>query len=276
MTGTLLVSGLGLMGGSLAAAASAAGWRVLLHHRRPEPVAEAAQRGWGEPCPDLTAIRADLAIVCTPVEHLVAGVRALGAAGVPVISDVGSVKGTLCRDLADLPGFVGSHPMCGSHRQGLAHADPLLYRGATCIVTPVTANPPAAIAVVERLWHSLGSRVVRLTPEAHDRAVAVASHLPHILANAAARRLTPEAAPLCAGGFRDVTRIAGAGAELWSGILLANRREIAGEVRAAAGELAALAAALDADDEATVRAWLAAGKAGRARFEAARGEAAHG
>ena len=270
MTGTLLVSGLGLMGGSLAAAATTAGWRVLLHHRRPEPIAEAARRGWGQACPEPAAAQADLAVVCTPVEHLAAAVRAIGP-GVPVITDVGSVKGGLCRELAGLPGFVGSHPMCGSHRQGIAHADALLYRGATCIVTPQPGNPPSAVALVERLWTTLGCRLVRLTPEAHDAAVAVASHLPHVLANAAARRLTPEAAPLCAGGFRDVTRIAGGGTELWSGILLANRREVSAEVRAAAAELAGLAESLDAGDAAAVQAWLAAGRAGRARYEAARG-----
>ena len=278
MTGTLLVSGLGLMGGSLAAAATAAGWRVLLHHRRPEPIAEAAHRGWGQPCPDLAgAAGADLAVVCTPVEHLAAGVRAAAAAGVAVVSDVGSVKGCLCRELADVAGFIGSHPMCGSHRQGLAHADPLLYRGATTIVTPLPHSPPAAVVQVEGLWASLGCRLVRLTPEAHDAAVTVASHLPHVLANAAARRLTPAAAPLCAGGFRDVTRVAGGGSELWAGILLANRAEVAGQVRASVTELTALAAALDAGDEAAVRAWLAAGHAGRALYEAARnGVAAHG
>lgn len=272
MTGTLLVSGLGLMGGSLAAAAAAAGWRVLLHHRRPEPIAEAARRGWGQACPDPAAAGpVDLAVVCTPVEHVAAVVRALVAAGVPVVTDVGSVKGAVCSSLADIPAFVGSHPMCGSHRQGLEHADPLLYRGATTIVTPVAGNAPGAVAQVERLWTSLGSRVVRLTPEAHDAAVAVASHLPHVLANAAARRLTPAAAPLCAGGFRDVTRVAGGSAELWSGILLANRVEVAAEVQAASAELAALAGALQAGDEAAVRAWLDGGRAGRSRYEAARG-----
>ena len=119
--------------------------------------------------------------------------------GVAVVSDVGSVKGAVCRELADLSSFVGSHPMCGSHRQGLEHADPQLYRGATCIVTPSPANPPAAVTVVERLWSTLGCRVVRLSPEAHDRAVAVASHLPHVLANAAARRLTANRRGAAAG-----------------------------------------------------------------------------
>jgi prephenate dehydrogenase len=270
---TLLVSGLGLMGGSLAAAASVAGWRVLLHHRRPEPMAEAARRGWGEPVADLSAAReADLAVVCTPVEHVAAGVRAIAAATNAVISDVGSVKGAICSDLVDLAGrFVGSHPMCGSHLQGVGNADPQLYRGAVAIVTPVPANPPAAVALVERLWRDLGCRLVRLDPAAHDRAVAAASHLPHVLANCAARRLTDEAAPLCAGGFRDVTRVAGGSSELWLGILTGNRAEVSAAARGAAEDLRAFADALDAGDAVTVRAWLDAGRAGRARYESARG-----
>jgi len=272
MQGTLLVSGLGLMGGSLAAAATAAGWSVLLHHRRHEPIAEAAARGWGHPCPDLSAAAgADLAVVCTPVEHLSASVRAIAAATGAVISDVGSVKGAPCAELADLATrFVGAHPMCGSHLQGVGNANPSLYRGATVIVTAVPGNPPAAVALVERLWSSLGCRLVRLDPAAHDRAVASASHLPHLLANLSARQLTPEAAPLCAGGFRDVTRVAGAGAELWTGILRANRVEAAAAARAAAADLAQLAAMLETDDAVALRAWLDGGRAGRARYEAAK------
>lgn len=272
-TPTLLVSGLGLMGGSLAAAATAAGWRVLLHHRRPEPIAEAVRRGWGEDDAALTlAQTADLAVVCTPVEHVAVAVRQLAAAAPrAVITDVGSVKGAICSSLADLAGrFIGSHPMCGSHLQGVANADPGLYRGATAIVTPVSGNAPEAVALVERLWRDLGCRVVRLDPAAHDRAVAVASHLPHVLANCAARRLTSEAAPLCAGGFRDVTRVAGAGSELWLGILAGNRAEVAAAVRTAAADLQTCADALERGDQEQLRAWLDGGRAGRARYEAAR------
>lgn len=260
------------MGGSLAGAATAAGWRVLLHHRRSGPAEQAAARGWGEPITDLAAAPAiDLAVVCTPVEHIAATVRILAATTTAVITDVGSVKGGLCAGLADLPGrFVGSHPMCGSHLQGVGNADPAIYRGATTIVTPLPGTDPVAVAVVEQLWRSLGCRLVRLDPATHDRAVASASHLPHILANAAARQLAPEAAPLCAGGFRDVTRIAGAGAELWTGILLANRAEAAAAARRAGAELVELAAALERGDTVAVGAWLAAGRAGRQRYEQAK------
>jgi prephenate dehydrogenase len=267
----VLVSGLGLMGGSLAAAASAAGWRVLLHHRRPEPIAAAAARGWGTPASDLTGTTAaDLAVVCTPVEHIAPTVRQLAAAAPrTVLTDVGSVKGVVCSGLADLAArFVGSHPMCGSHRQGLDAADPQLYHSRTVIITPVPGNPPAALALVERLWSDLGCRVLRLDPDAHDRAVAAASHLPHVLANLAAQAMTAEAAPVAAGGFRDTTRVAAGGPELWAGILLANRSAVLDATGAASLRLAEIVDALRRDDRAALVAWLEAGRAGRARFDA--------
>jgi prephenate dehydrogenase len=267
---SVLITSLGLMGGSLAAAASAAGWTVFVHHRRPEVAAEAERLGWGRAAAGF--VPTDLAVVCTPVEHIAATVRSIAAASPAVITDVGSVKGALCRDLADLAGrFVGSHPMCGSHKQGLGNADPQLYRGRTVIVTPMPGNPDPAVALVERLWRDLGCRLVRLSAAEHDRAVAQASHLPHVLANLAARRLTPAAAPVCAGGFRDTTRVAGAGPELWTGILRANRDEVLSAARLAHADLGAFLAALESGDEAALAAWLAGGKAGRALYEAAQG-----
>lgn len=271
--GSLLVSGIGLMGGSLAAAATAAGWRVMLHHRRPGPAAEAQARGWGTAIVNLSeAASCDLAVVCTPVEHIATTVRAIIAATSAIVTDVGSIKGEVCAALHDCSArFVGSHPMCGSHLQGLANADPNLYRDAMAIVTPLPNSPPAAIERVEQMWASLGCRNLRLDPASHDHVVAIASHLPHLLANVAARQLTPAAAPVGAVGFRDVTRIAGASTDLWTGILLANRLEVAAAARRAAADLTAVADAIEHDKAQVLQAWLAEGRAGRRRFEAAKG-----
>jgi prephenate dehydrogenase len=230
--------------------------------------AEAARRGWGRAV--AAPVDADVAVVCTPVEHVPAAVRSILASSRAVVTDVGSVKGSICAALADVADrFVGSHPMCGSHHQGLQHADPHLYRGRTVIVTPMPGNPPAAVALVERLWSDLGCRLVRLDAAEHDHAVVRASHLPHIVANLAARQLTDAAAPVCAGGFRDTTRVAGAGPELWTGILLGNRDEVLEVLRTAQADVAQLVAAIERGDAAAITAWLAAGRAGRARYEAA-------
>jgi prephenate dehydrogenase len=267
--GPILITGLGLMGGSLAAALSRAGVPVLLHHHRHEVAEAAAARGWGTPVVDFpAAARARIAVVCTPVSIIAATVRALAADTGAMITDVGSTKGTLCAELQPLAQrFLGSHPMCGSHLQGLAHADAELYRQRLTLVTPRAETPPALIAAIEGLWQAVGSRTQRLTPEAHDRVVAEASHLPHILASVTASLLSAEAAPVCASGFRDATRIAGGAPELWLDILLANREALFPLLARSRERLANLEAVLSANDAPALKEWLATGKAGRQLFE---------
>jgi prephenate dehydrogenase len=259
------------MGGSLAGAATAAGWRVLLHHHRPDVARQAADRGWGTAITDFAAAQAaDLAVVCTPVGIIPATVRAIAAVTSAVITDVGSTKAGICAALADLgPRFVGSHPMCGSHLQGLAHADPLLYRGRLTIITGCSGTSDHATGrdPVERLWRDLGCRIMHLAPDAHDRVVAEASHLPHILASLAAGQLTDEAVPACAGGFRDTTRIAAASPDLWRDILVANAAALLPLVADCRDRLATLEAALLAADGAAVAGWLKTGHDRRMRYE---------
>ncbi len=268
-TPSVLISGLGLMGGSLAAVLSSAGWRVFLHHHRSVVARDAQARGWGQAVDSFQAAAdADLAVVCTPVSVIAPTVRAIAAATNALITDVGSTKGGMCAELADLgPRFIGSHPMCGSHRQGLGNADPELYRGRVVLITPTFSSPTADVERIADLWRAAGSRVLQLSPADHDRVVAEASHLPHVLASLTASLLTPDAVPVCAGGFRDATRIAAAAPDLWVDILLANRDAMRPLLASARKRLDALDAALAAGDGPAVRAWLAEGRAGRQRFD---------
>jgi prephenate dehydrogenase len=262
------------MGGSLAAALSTAGVPVLLHHRRSEVAAEAQARGWGRAVADPVAAVADaaLAVVCTPVATIVPLVRQLAAAaGAAVITDVGSTKGGICSDLQDLAftgRFVGSHPMCGSHHQGLAHADAELYRGALTIVTPLPTTPASATQRVAALWQRVGCRLLTLSPDDHDRAVAGGSHLPHILASLTASLADDAALAVAASGFRDTTRIAAADPTLWRDILLANAAAITPGLAQARARLTVLEAALAAGDGDAISAWLAMGTAVRRRYDA--------
>jgi prephenate dehydrogenase len=270
---TVLVSSLGLMGGSLAAALSRIGWRVLLHHRRPEVARHAEELGFGKAMTDVhhALDQADLVVVCSPVGTIAETVRQLAALHKrPIFTDVGSVKGPICaalRDLGEAGRYVGSHPMAGSHLQGLQHARANLYHGCMTAVTPVAQTPETSIALVEHLWRAVGSRVCRFLPEAHDQAVAQASHLPHVMAAATAALLGASAAPLAASGFRDTTRVAGGSPELWADILLHNREAMLESLHLAQQQLQRLEQALIRQDSNATAAWLEQGRAGRSRFE---------
>lgn len=271
MSGSVLVSGLGLMGGSLAACLARAGWRVWLHHHRDGVAQRAQQMGMGKAVAHpAEAADAELAVVCTPVSAIPATVRLIAGSTPAVVTDVGSVKAPLCRALEDLgPRFVGSHPMAGSHRQGLDHANPDLYRERLAIITPGPQSPPAAVALIEQLWGAVGSRIVHMDPVAHDRAVAEASHLPHVLACCAATGLSAQAAPVASSGFRDTTRVAAADPRLWADILLYNHQAIEEQVLAAEERLKGLRQALATGNRAAVETWLSAGNQGRELYERA-------
>ncbi len=267
--GPVLVTGLGLMGGSLAAALSQAGISVLLHHHRPEVARSAAALGWGTAIDSFTqATHASVAVVCTPVGIIARTVRAIAAVSSAVITDVGSTKGELATELSDLAArYIGSHPMCGSHLQGLANADRDLYRGRLTLVTPVVNTNSDHLSLIEQMWVSVGARVQRLSPADHDRVVAEASHLPHILASVTASMLSAEAVPACASGFRDATRIAAGSPDLWVDILQTNRLALRPLIARSQARLAELDELLESGDSEALKKWLAAGKAGRQRFE---------
>jgi prephenate dehydrogenase len=147
----------------------------------------------------------------------------------------------------------------------VAHAD--LFRGATVIVTPADASPPAAVKGVAAFWEALGAaRIVSLDAETHDRAVAAISHLPHLVACAlvdGVERLDPAAFDVAARGFRDTTRIAAGDPVVWAEILLANREALSAAAREFLRSLAELTKAIDAGDAAALRAALARIKARR-------------
>ena len=181
---------------------------------------------------------ADLIVFCTPLAQM----RPLGKQMLPwlkpgaIVTDVGSVKGSVVRDLEPLVVkaggcFVGSHPMAGAEKMGVAAARADLFVDAVCVVTPTQKSNPAAVRKVEQLWKSVGSCPLRLTPAAHDRFVSRSSHLPHVVAAQLARLILSPEHPkvrgmLCANGFRDTTRIASSSPEMWRDIALANRQNL--------------------------------------------------
>jgi prephenate dehydrogenase len=268
------VVGLGLLGGSVALAARARGIAdEVVGAGRSRASVDAALRSGAfsavEVGPD--AVRgAELVVLATPVGAM-AGELARAASGLAkgaLVTDVGSVKSQLAETLPGLlpPGarYVGAHPMAGSHERGMVHARADLFEGAACAVTPTRDSEPEAVERVCAFWRGLGARVFLRDPARHDAEVAWVSHLPHALAFAFARALAaaPEGSLELAGaGFRDFTRIARSDAELWSEILAANRKALAGPLQRAAAELAELARRLEADDEPGLERFLAEARA---------------
>jgi prephenate dehydrogenase len=144
---------------------------------------------------------------------------------------------------------VGSHPLAGDHRSGCEFARADLFVNRTVVVTPTAASPADAVAAIREFWEAVGSRVVEMLPEAHDRALAITSHLPHLVASALSASTPREHLPLTAGGWQDTTRLAAADPELWRQIFVANRAAMAEAVERFNASLGALHQALQSGDE---------------------------
>jgi prephenate dehydrogenase len=189
--------------------------------------------------PQHAAEGADLIVLCTPLSRMRETLEKMLPALKPgaLVTDVGSVKGPVVRELEPLVTaagghFVGSHPMAGTEKSGPASARADLFLNAICVITPTPRSSPIAVRRTEDFWSSVGGRTVRLRAEVHDDLVSRSSHLPHVIAaELASYVLSPlhpkDQALLCANGFRDTTRIAAGSPEMWRDIVLANRENLA-------------------------------------------------
>src|SRR5262249_10509376 len=144
-----------------------------------------------------------------------------------LLTDAGSTKSAIVAAVEErLPNgvrFVGSHPLAGSEKRGPEFADAELFESRLTVLTPTRRTDEAALEQTAAFWQALGSRVKRMAPEEHDRALAMTSHLPHLTAAALAGILPSALHELTATGFRDTTRVAAGDPVLWTGIFLQNR-----------------------------------------------------
>ncbi len=230
----------GLLGGSVARAARAAGvaQRIVLWARRPEARLKLREQPWCDAVadtPEAAASGASLVVIASPVDRIVPLARQIAPAlsSGAIVTDVGSVKGEIARLGHEALGahahFVGSHPMAGSEKTGWEHGTAELFRGRTCFVTPLPATHPGATETVAAFWHALGAEVVTVGADQHDEIVAHISHLPQMIASALCAFLAgknPAWRNYAGGGLRDTTRIAGSDAQLWRTILEQNRDEV--------------------------------------------------
>jgi prephenate dehydrogenase len=156
--------------------------------------------------------------------------------------------------------FIGSHPLAGSEKRGPEHASAGLFQDRLIVVTPNKTTDPDALDKVCNFWKALGSRIKLMSPGEHDEALAVTSHLPHVIASTLAQALPDELRELTASGFRDTTRIAAGDPALWTGILLHNRQAVLTAFVSFLNQLERFQAALQAGDEAALTAYLEYGK----------------
>jgi prephenate dehydrogenase len=259
------VVGVGLIGGSFAAALKQAGrvGRVVGVGRSRGNLDDALRLGIvDEVASDVASgVReADFVLLAVPVGQMGAVMEAIAPVLAPhaVVTDAGSTKrdvvaNALAHFASELSRFIPAHPIAGSEKTGAAAAAATLFVDRNVILTPLADNDPAAVARVRDAWLACGARVSEMSPEAHDRALGAVSHLPHVLAFAlvdfvARDRDAERLFSLAAGGFRDFTRIASSSPEMWRDICLANRDALCTLVEDYRRELAELLTLLERAD----------------------------
>jgi len=268
---TVAIIGVGLIGGSFAAALRRRGLvkRILGAGRTRAALVQAQQLGLIDDIVDLPqAAQADLIFLSVPVgamasvfEQLLPHLRFDA-----LLTDAGSTKADVVTAARAALGtrvfqFVPGHPIAGSQDSGPQAARADLYEGATVVLTPLAENTPAQRQQLEQLWQACGARVVLLDPQAHDRALASSSHLPHFLACVYMQQvLAAEDAQarleLAGSGFRDFTRIAAGSPEMWRDIFLANREALLAELALLKTQLGEAESALIGADGAALLHWL--------------------
>lgn len=242
----LAVVGVGLIGGSFAAALRRAGQvgRVLGVGRNAASLARAVELGLIDEAVSAedAAAQADLVLLSTPV----GGLKNVLARMLPklgahtVLTDAGSTKAEVVEAAREALGeqvgrFVPGHPIAGAERTGPDAADADLYSGRTVILTPLASNSATAIELVRRAWQACGAAVINMDAVAHDRVLASVSHLPHLLSSVYMEQVAtavdaPTRLELAGSGFRDFTRIAAGSPEMWRDIFLSNRDAMLAEL----------------------------------------------
>ena len=286
----IAVVGFGLVGASFAAAVRAAypDTRVLAVDIDERTLAEAVERGWATDgaLPDDPAFErfvgdgCDLVVLATPVgaaERYFEDLARWDYRG--IVTDTASTKARITalaeRVLPHPENFVPGHPMAGSEVNGIEGARPDLFKGAHWILCPDADTPAEHFPRLHELVTSIGARVNALPRDDHDDAVAVVSHVPHIMASSlvqlASRHADDQQAlmRLAAGGFKDSTRIAAGSPELWCGIAFDNKDALSDGLDEIRGIIGAFADALASDDRAALTALLADAAAARRALPAA-------
>lgn len=230
----IAIVGVGLLGGSVALAARRRwpGVSVVGSSRNSDTRCRIVDQNLVDEAfddPSLCVVDCDFVVIAAPVVRIAAMLPSISASANPnaTITDVGSTKVEIVNaaeaDSNSAKLFVGSHPIAGSEKTGDQNAKADLFDGKISIVTPTDRSDPVRVEMVKAFWQGIGCRVQVLSPAEHDRALAAASHMPHIASAALAMTLPQEFSFLTGTGFRDTTRIAAGDPSMWRQIVEANR-----------------------------------------------------
>ena len=266
------IVGLGLIGGSLGAALRESGQvgEVFGVERDPGSLRFALENGLadaGAPRVGREMADCEIAVVATYVGSAAAvaeEVFGFVSDGTPVC-DTGSVKAPVVgRVEKTRPGafFVGAHPVAGTEKSGPRNADPSLFRGKKCVLTPVPATPAPALDAARRLWETAGCEVVEMDPATHDEIFSMVSHLPHAVAYSLLRAAGRDESlgnlvGFSGGGLGDFIRVCGSSPAMWAGIFAENREAVLRAIRKFGERLGEVERAVAAGDVAALEEFLA-------------------
>ncbi|AOB32060.1 prephenate dehydrogenase [Bordetella sp. H567] len=268
----LAVVGVGLIGGSFAAALRRAGQvgRVLGVGRNGPSLERARELGLIDEAVGAAeaAARADLIMLASPVGTFGAILAEMRASLKPgaIVTDAGSTKVAVAQAARAALGerlacFVPGHPIAGAEKVGPDAADPCLYTGRNVVLTPLPENAAADVARVRAAWEACGARVLEMDTVEHDQVLASVSHMPHFLAAVYVAQVARSAdsrqrLAIAGTGFRDFTRIAAGSAEMWRDIFVSNRAAMKAELAEVRTVLDEAERALDRGDGAALEALL--------------------
>ena len=261
-----MVVGVGLIGGSMALGLRQLGWYVIGVEQDELRAKQAVAAGIVDEIADLR--HCDLAVIATPVNHIVPLAKAAIDAGAAVVTDVGSVKTPIVGSLSD-GRFVAGHPLAGSEQDGLVGARADMFSGAAWVLCPTEHTNDDALSLVREIVSALGAQVLIASPERHDELVAVVSHVPHLTAATLMRVAVGHAEHqsnllrLAAGGFRDMTRVAAGQPTIWPAICVQNSTAIVNVLDGLIGELTRLREVVASSDEAALLEHLKAARVAR-------------
>jgi len=276
----VLVIGGGLIGTSIALDLVAAGRNVFLRDLDEAAEALALTRSNAQA---LAGQSVDVVIVATPPSTVAAVIRAsVSEFPEAVVTDVASVKGSIAAALADLPEqakarIVGGHPMAGREVSGAVGAQPHLFVDRPWVITRLNETTDEAVGAVREIASELGAVPIDRSAIEHDRAVALVSHTPQVIASLLSGLLVDAGASdveLAGQGLRDTIRIASSDAHLWTDILLGNAQAVGSNLAALARELQSTADALAAGNHEVIHEVLAQGAKGRSRLPGKHGASA--